>query len=131
MGTSGSSSDVVRSHQYAVDTLNHSRRTARTTFDAPAVSTTRAEAQGKMINIDKRSLSINEGIIATTGLAHRWMRVGGPAESVDRGINRQLTSNGRTRISKGPLHRTQTHTLDEIHTAVESTRFKRVLKAKL
>ena len=101
MGTSGSSSDVVRSHKAAVrnvsDTLSDS-----TTITAPG-------------------LSQSEGDTAMVKLAHHWMRLGSPAQGLSKQIDAQLNKGDQTRISKGHLFMTQTHTLNEIDTAVRHT----------
>ncbi|ODS24227.1 hypothetical protein AB835_04960 [Candidatus Endobugula sertula] len=101
MGTSGSSSDIVRSHTAAVQQVNTS--SAPTQYAAPG-------------------LSDSEATQATVQLTHRWMRVGSPAQGVETKIDQQLNSHGQQRVSKGPLFTTQTHTLNEIETAVKKTR---------
>ena len=101
MGTSGSTSDVVRSH-HAATTNVQQQLSPMTTFAAPGLNDQRAN-------------------LATANLALRWMRAGGPAQNVSAAIDTKLNQLGQ-RISHGPLDSTQTHTVSEIDTAVVQTR---------
>ena len=102
MGTSGSTSDVVRSHHAA--TLNVQKHLSpETGFGVKGVS---------KHNTD----------VATRRLALKWMRTGAPAQNVMAGIEKNLSTPEQQRISKGPVDTTQTHTMSEIADAVTKTR---------
>lgn len=102
MGTSGSTSDVVRSHHAATMKVQQELS-----------GSTQFGVTGK---------SNREVNTATTKLALNWMRSGAPAQNVTRAINTHLNTGSQQRISGGPVDSTQTHTLSEIGGAVEATR---------
>lgn len=108
MGTSGSTSDVVRSHNAAVKNVQKSL--------------------GADSQFGVRGATESGTNDATTRLATNWMRAGAPAKNVAQKIDAHLNSGDQVRISKGPTDSTQTHTMSEIRDAVTKTR--NVLKPK-
>lgn len=102
MGTSGSTSDIVRSHHAAVQSVNKNLG-ANATFGVRGASDATAND-------------------ATTRLATTWMRESVPAKMVAQHIDKQLNTGDQQRISKGPVDSTQTHSMSEIQDAVTKTR---------
>lgn len=96
MGTSGSSSDVVRSYKHTVEQIR------------------KQDSGGAFMSLEEHHQPLK-------ALTFNWMRAGAPAENVGKMISTNQTKHGQLKFTKPPSSATQTHTYPEIAAGIDLT----------